>query len=99
VFPPISLNIDHHILVVSRVVDTSFPIIFNQYYIIYSIHWDEKKKGERGGNKEMKKKKILDNQIGRDTKLSISMQSMDQIQFDEIFNSNPFTPGAPYKAL
>ena len=43
-----------------------------------------KQKGEvRGGFQiNEKKKKTLDNQIGRDTKLSISMQSMDQIQFD-----------------
>jgi hypothetical protein len=27
------------------------------------------------------------------------MQSMDQIQFGEILNSNPFALGVPYKAL
>ena len=54
--------------------------------MIYSIHLD-------------KKKKILDGEIGGDTKLFISMQSMNRIQFGEIFNSNPFASRAPYKAL
>jgi len=54
--------------------------------MIYSIHLD-------------KKKKILDGEIGGDTKLFISMQSMNRIQFGEILNSNPFASGAPYKAL
>ena len=43
--------------------------------MIYSIHLD-------------KKKKILDGEIGGDTKLFISMQSMNRIQFGEILNSN-----------
>ena len=54
---------------------------------------------KRGGVKKNEKKKILDSEIGGDTKLSISMQSMDRIQFGEIFNSNPFASRAPYKAL
>lgn len=49
----------------------------------YSIYWDKTKgRGKGGFQINEKKKKTLDNQIGRDTKLSISMQSMDQIQFD-----------------
>ena len=56
-------------------------------------------KKKRGGGKKNEKKQILDSEIGGDTKLSISMQSMDRIQFGEIFNSNPFASRAPYKAL
>ena len=54
-------------------------------YAINILFIGIKQKGEvRGGGFQIneKKKKTLDNQIGRDTKLSISMQSMDQIQFD-----------------
>ncbi len=61
--------------------------IYNYMKSIYAINIlfiGIKQKGEvRGGFQiNEKKKKTLDNQIGRDTKLSISMQSMDQIQFD-----------------
>ena len=63
------------------------------YDIVYLLGWKKK------GRVKNEKKKILDSQIGGDTKLSISMQSMDQIQFGEIVNSNPFPSGAPYQAL
>ena len=59
------------------------------YDIFYSWGW----------KKRSKKKKIQDSEIRRDRKLSIYMQSMDQIQFGEILNSNPFALGVPYKAL
>jgi hypothetical protein len=57
--------------------------------MIYSIHLHKKKK----------RRSWLDGEIGGDTKLFISMQSMNRIQFGEILNSNPFASRAPYKAL
>ena len=59
------------------------------YDIFYSLGWKNRSK----------KKKIQDSEIRRDRKLSIYMQSMDQIQFGEIVNSNNFAPKAYYKII